>query len=605
MSPRALALAALSTTLLAAALVAAPAQGAPGPEAVAPDVAATSDLPKELTFTVALPYDRRALHRAARQISSPGKSRYRQFLSLKQASQRYGATTQQRTRLSRWAQDNGMSVRFDATGLTARIRGPVDTWRQLFDSDVVIAAGAPTPRLVSFYMGSEEAFITRVPSSMRGVVAGIIPVANRLLPAPRAAFDPPRNEGSPFGPGQDCLDGELGGIPFRDITYSPRQLHTPYGTSALHRAGDKGKGANLAIVAVGQAYDPGLSDVAAECFDFRAPPVTTTGAFGMPDSPVQTSGSGGIESNLDLQTSSAVLPQAQGIGFVEAAGGASFVLSLVDGFTSAYQRLEPDVITLSYGTCMAALASNGDSRVRWMSDDVFALGAVVGTSILIATGDSGSSACLHNGIDDPGFNVGYPAASPWVTAVGGTRLVLGEGNSRVKEVVWNDSTWSGPLGDDSTAGAGTGGPTPYSVPWYQAGVTSQDRRVVPDVVAHASGFPGWPVVMTPAQFEDYLGIPVPPGIEWAMAPVGGTSASTPFTASNIALIAARHGRLGFLNPWLYGLAGSADYDRAFYDVTEGINQVAPPAGCCRATPGFDPASGLGAPAFDQLMKLVP
>jgi subtilase family serine protease len=566
--------------------------------------AARADIPRELTFTAGLPYDRAALHKAAQKVSTPGSSRYREFLTLEQAGKRYGATSKQRNRLSSWAKANGMRVRFDATGLTARISGPVETWQRIYRAEVQAEGGSPAPRLLTYFIAEGEAIASDVPAPLKGLVAGMIPVFNKLSPEPRASFDPPLNLGSPFGPGEECLLGELGGIPFRDLTYSPKQLHTPYGTAALHRAGDQGKGARLAVVAIGQSFDPGLAEVAADCFGYRAPTLRTTGAFGMPDAPVQTSGYAGIESNLDVQTSSAVLPGAQRIDFVEAAGGASFVLSLVDGFTAAYERIDPDVITLSYGECMRLLAASGDAPLRWMSDDIFALGAIVGTSILVATGDSGSSACLHNGADVPTFNVGYPAASPWVTAVGGTRIVLGEGNARVQEVVWNDSTWQGAWGDDTTAGAGTGGPTTYPAPWYQAGVTRHERRIVPDVVAHASGFPGWPVVMTPAEFEGFVGIPVPPGMEWVMAPVGGTSASTPFTAANVALIAARHGRLGFLNPWLYGIAGSREYAKAFYDVTDGINQVAPPAGCCRATKGFDQASGIGAPAFDRLMKLA-
>ncbi|MGI9195845.1 MAG: S53 family peptidase, partial [Candidatus Nanopelagicales bacterium] len=530
---------------------------------------------------------------------------YRDFLTLKQAASRYGASPQQRSRLTAWAKGAGMSVAFDATGLTARITGPTQTWMDVYKSEVSVIEGGPAPGLLSYYFAEGEGFATAIPKTLKGVVAGVIPVSNDLLPTPRAAGEPPVNTGEPFGPGSECFQGELGGIPLRDLAYSPQQLHTPYGTAALHRAGDRGKGARIAIIALGQSYTPGIADVAAKCFDYRAPTVRTTGAAGMPDRPVETSGVAGVESNLDVQTVAAVLPQAARLEFVEAAGGASFVQSLVDGFTAAYTRLDPDVVTLSYGYCMRYLIATGDGALRWISDDVFALGAIVGTSILVATGDSGSSSCLHNGIPYEDLSVGYPAASPWVTAVGGTRIVLGKKNERVNEVVWNDSTWQGSLGDDSTAGAGTGGPTPYPVPWYQADVTRQDRRVIPDVVAHASGAPGWSVVMTPAQFEDFAKVEVPPGVPWVMAPVGGTSAATPFTAANIALIAARHGRLGFLNPWLYGVAGSSDYAKAFYDVTQGINQVAPPAGCCRATKGFDQASGLGAPAFNQLMRLAP
>jgi len=381
-------------------------------------------------------------------------------------------------------------------------------------------------------------------------------------------------------------------------------LHTPYGTTALHAAGNRGRGANLAIVALGQSYAPGLAAKAAECFDYRAPRVSVTGAFGMPDRPVQTEGSvaaeqSGAESNLDLQTTAAVLPAAARIGFVEAADGGSFVLALVDGFTAALARLAPDVITLSYGVCDPLLKASGDWPVRSMSDDVFAMAALVGTSVLVATGDSGSSPCLHNGLQTKGLQAAYPASSPWVTAVGGTRIILGKDNARVDELAWNDNQWN-----PGSINAGSGGPTSYAAPWYQAALTAKNRRIVPDLAAHASEYPGWPVALTPVQYEAVVGIALPPGATWGMAPVGGTSASTPFTAANVALIAARHGRLGLLNPWLYSIGGSAAYREAFYDIVRGNNQVSPPAACCRAERGFDAATGLGAPAFDVLARLV-
>ena len=322
--------------LAAASVVAAGLAGSASASAPVQSPVAVPAVPVELTFTVALPYDRGALQDVARQISTPGSSRYREFLTLKQAAARYGATGQQRNRLKAWAEGNGMRVHFDATGLTARVTGPTETWQDIYRAEVTVEPGGPAPRMATYFFASGEAFVNTVPKTLAGVVAGIIPVFNDLLPAPRAGFDPPRNTGEPFGPGEECVTGETKGIPNLDLTYSPRQLHTPYGTAALHRAGYQGKGARLAIVALGQSYLPGAADGAARCFGYRAPTVRTTGAFGMPDSPVQTQGFEGVESDLDLQTAAAVLPKADRIGFVEAAGGASFILSLVDGFTAAY-----------------------------------------------------------------------------------------------------------------------------------------------------------------------------------------------------------------------------------------------------------------------------
>jgi subtilase family serine protease len=59
-------------------------------------------------------------------------------------------------------------------------------------------------------------------------------------------------------------------------------------------------------------------------------------------------------------------------------------------------------------------------------DAVLAMTALVGVSSFVAAGDSGSTAC---GTSVPATTLSYPAVSPFVTAVGGTRLALGAGNT--------------------------------------------------------------------------------------------------------------------------------------------------------------------------------
>jgi hypothetical protein len=86
-------------------------------------------------------------------------------------------------------------------------------------------------------------------------------------------------------------------------------------------------------------------------------------------------------------------------------------------------------------------------------------------------------------------------------------------------------------------------------------------------------------------------------------PVGGTSAASPFTAANMALIISETGRLGFLNPLLYSLA-EQDLDAAFFDIVEGNNMVDPEPACCPAMEGYDMASGLGAPKFEAILELI-
>jgi subtilase family serine protease len=178
----------------------------------------------------------------------------------------------------------------------------------------------------------------------------------------------------------------------------------------------------------------------------------------------------------------------------------------------------------------------------------------------------------------PGTTLSYPAVSPFVTAVGGTRLALGAGNTRTSEVVWNDSAF----GASAAGGGGVARLQPR--PAYQDGANARDHRAVPDVSALADTVPGWPDV-----------------ISSTLQTVGGTSGSTPFVAAATALVAASErqaGRppVGLANGWFYK---AASHPSAFFDVTQGSNDLAG-VGCCQATVGYDPASGLGVPNWAVL-----
>jgi subtilase family serine protease len=546
------------------------------------------------TFTAVVPYDRSALRRLARQVSRPDGRRFREFLTVEQAAAQVGVTRKARRDLRERARELGIEVAFDGTGLTAQLTAPLDTWVDIYGTQLELTDAAPMAVSVFVPNATNTSYEPDVPLVLRGLVQKIFPIDTEVVPqSVSAAMERPINEGTPFGPGAECiLEGN------REFTYSPNQLHVPYGTAALHEQGIRGEGARLGVIGIGQVFDPGLAEIAGECFEYEVPRLDVVGAPGIGDLPVSAGPTIGVESNLDVQVSTAVLPAAPAVAFVETVGSLSFMQNLIQGYTTALTVLNPDVLTLSYGACVSALKESGDWQPRRYVDDLFAFAGIVGTSVLIAAGDSGSSGCLHGGGADASIQADYPAASPWATAVGGTRIILGEGNRRVSEVVWNSTTW-----DPQLQGAGGGAPAPYPSPWYQRSISSADRRLVPDVVAHAAVSPGWPVVMTPAQYATGPWPALPPGADWGIAPIGGTSAASPFTAANIALIASQKGRLGFLNPWLYSLAQS-NYRSAFYDIVDGDNMVDPEPACCPAIKGYDMASGLGAPNFDALLELT-
>ena len=587
--------------LVTSALMAAPAVATPEVSPEQQTVAPAAFPPEELTFTAVLPYDRRGLLADARAISSPGKPRYRNFLTLQQAAAKFGATRKQREALRAVATELGMKVTFSATGLTARLTAPVDTWNDVYGQE---ATALPAdPWVIFAYLNTEGNGLLPTPEPLASVVRMVVPEMTVLAPVTASARateprnqplstddSPPLNLGTPFGPGEDCVAESV-----RPITYSPMQIHTPYGTKSLHERGMRGAGARIANIAGGYAFSEQGLQHAAECFDFRAPPVRFTGGPGIGPSPVSTSGDD--EGDLDVQTIAAVVPQAERIDFIQLAQTLNEYMMFVEGVDLLVTRATPmpDVATMSFGACEPSLLGPGMSATRVVADDHFALAGVLGVTMLAASGDGGSSDCSQFQENPPLEGrlhaVQYPASSPWITGVGGTRLVLGEGNQRVEEVVWNDTPWT-------TAMGGTGGPSLGARPWYQKPVTAQDRRLVPDVAAHASTFAGWPLAF---EIDGVL----------TVIPAAGTSAASPFTAANLALIAAAErkagrGPLGFVSPTLYALAEKPEvYKSAFYDITKGSNQIYFEAACCVATKGYDQATGLGSITYDELIKVIP
>jgi len=210
------------------------------------------------------------------------------------------------------------------------------------------------------------------------------------------------------------------------------------------------------------------------------------------------------------------------------------------------------------------------------------MAALAGVSTFVAAGDSGSTTCPR-GSGVRGASLSIPAVSAFVTAVGGTRLTLGQGNGRVSETVWNDT----PYGERAAGGGGVSKLVPR--PQYQAQVSSTANRTLPDVSALADISPGWPVVT-----------------DASLHTVGGTSGSSPLTAAATALVAAKEraaGRppLGLANGWFYSVATRPG---AFFDIVQGDNDLNS-VGCCTAGPGYDTASGLGVPNWTVLPATLP
>jgi kumamolisin len=262
----------------------------------------------------------------------------------------------------------------------------------------------------------------------------------------------------------------------------------------------------------------------------------------------------------------------------------------------------PNVISISYGVCEASVSQY--TAARTLFDRQAAATDALGITIIVAAGDSGSSACAH-GVPasqltsfDKQKSSSWPATSPWVLAVGGTNLTLTPANAIQSSGVWNDTEYPPPY--QQTAAGGGGVSTFEKRPWWQPAIPSQGTyRMVPDVAAFADPAPGYTIICSP----EVQGCG--PSLGQAISVVGGTSAAAPLVAGMIALWdqQARQSSLpnpGFVPPLLYATDRQAP--GSFLDITTGGNAVFGGVSCCTAAPGFDLASGLGSPLADQVVQ---
>jgi hypothetical protein len=232
--------------------------------------------------------------------------------------------------------------------------------------------------------------------------------------------------------------------------------------------------------------------------------------------------------------------------------------------------------------------------------------------ITAAAGDNG-----YRNWDSPNAgeqgSVDYPASSPHVVAVGGTRLIQTNG-SWSDETVWNDGGQSA-KGERDGYGAGGGGCSSSfaAPPWQQsvsnwAAVGCGTHRAVADVSADADPYTGVAVYdSTPVMEagEEIKG--------WDV--LGGTSVASPIIAATFALAGGAHG-VEYPSATLY--ENALNSPTSFHDIIVGsngeclkpFNEKTGQSGCssaeqgvnscldeliCVAHAGYDGPSGVGSP----------
>ncbi|MGW4639256.1 carboxypeptidase regulatory-like domain-containing protein [Sphaerisporangium sp. NPDC004334] len=333
--------------------------------------------------------------------------------------------------------------------------------------------------------------------------------------------------------------------------------------SAYDLPADGGAGQTIAVVA---AFDAPAAeaDLAVYRAQYGLPPCTTAnGCFRKVDQRggteyPQADGGWAGEIALDLDMVSAIAPRAR-LLLVEA--DSNFPVDLGIAVDQAV-TLGARFVNNSYGTAQE-YPDQGTLDVYYNHP---------GVAIVAASGDAG-------------YGASYPAASTYVTSVGGTSLVRDAGTARGwSEKVWNSHWRSG--GVDRWGAPGSGCSRYAAKPAFQSD-TGCAGRTIADVAAVADPVTGVAV------YNSYS------DTGWAV--YGGTSAASPII-TGVYAVAGTPVEGTDANSYPYAARG------ALNDVTQGDNASCPaglcgfgtepscdPAYLCVAGEGYDGPTGLGTP----------
>jgi hypothetical protein len=301
-------------------------------------------------------------------------------------------------------------------------------------------------------------------------------------------------------------------------------------------------------------------------------------AAGLPNVPVQTVlmdnydgtpnvNDGNDEVSLDIEMAIAMAPG----------------LTQVISFEGMYQN---DVLST-----MAASNTVKNLSCSWgwgggpatTTDTIFKQMSAQGQTFFNASGDSDA---FTSGQVDSTSQANAPSSCPYIVQVGGTTLSTSSG-AWSSETVWN---WGG--GTGSSGGLSSY----YSIPSWQTNINmsanggSTTKRNIPDV----------------AMVGDDVYVKFGNGKNEVL---GGTSCSAPLWAGFMALVnqqvvASGQSPLGFINPAIYALGTSANYNSIFHDTTIGNNTWNSSPSNFYATSGYDLCTGFGTPAGQSLINAL-
>jgi subtilase family serine protease len=531
-------------------------------------------------------------------LQNPSSPNYREFLTPDEFTARFGPSPADLNAVVDWLTQQGFHV--TAASLKDRVvtaTGNMGVAAHAFGTNFVTDGGSlyanTSDPMVPAALAPSISYIGGL-DNLHGFLPGGIHSPVKALPAPS-----PHSRVASFRLADFIASGLPGGLqpnfagPMGNA-FGPQDLYKFYNQTPLSQAGNTGTGAPDCIAL------PEFSDV----LDAAVTQFTTT--FSLPAVSLTRNGgpSPGItesedEALVDIEWSHAVSPSTPVRLYFGNTGA--------DALTSSIQNAVTDNVCGVISSSISECFTGPEPSYFQALDTIFMQAVAQGQSVMVASGDSGAAGSVFDTtknecVAGTTANVNEEAASPNVTAVGGTQfpaLYDAQGNDTSvqgvgvdgTEVAWNNPEDAISSGDSNFGSTGGGESSVFAKPAYQTGqgVPNDGKRDIPDVALGASlNLPGFYVS------NDVSGTPT-------LEIFGGTSISVQIWAGLTRLIGKMvggnpPGRLGNINLRIYQMANANYAASGLFDVVSGNNTFNGVTGF-NAGPGFDLTTGWGSPNF--------
>jgi kumamolisin len=475
--------------------------------------------------------ERAALEAAIDRMYDPQSPEFRSYLTVEDWMARHAPLEDDVAQVTKYLESNGLTVaRVAQSRLVLQVNGKVGNFNKAFNTELrSFNRDNHTGNEEIATYGLQKGTTLHVPPE---IVGKMLAVVSADEPADTTPLTKEGGEAVTEAPPDDAA------------SHTVAELSRAYDLDPVHAAGHRGAGEKLAIF-VGATFR--FRDLQSFWSSMGVVDRAMPKVFNLAELPSTRY----LETTVDIEWAGALAPEADLLVYQ---GPDARNTSLIYSFTEMIARNEATVIANSF----ARREDAEPHAIREQYNLAAMMAASLGVTVLVASGNSAET--------------DTPSSSPYVTAVGGTKLELNEQGERVSEVAWSRS--------------GSGPSMSMPMPPWQKGLIPDETtyRAMVDLSLTASSEVPYLVY--------YLR-------EWKK--LGGTSLATPSVAGMIACInSARQAqgkpRVGHLGPLLYR---SPAMQAALRDITEGKTDF------FAAGPGWDYPTGWGTPRVDALLEAIP